>query len=71
MFLVEFLRRSKRTWPEANYKGEANDGDLLESHLATTEQRVVESLLDHELELFAAKICLFIQMPLEFVGSHD
>ena len=71
MFLIEPLGWSDRTWPEANDKAEAGDGDLLDSDLATMEQRVVESLLDHELVFFAAKVCLGVKMPLEFVGTGD
>ena len=71
MFLIKFLEWPDGNWSEVNYESEANDGELLESDLATTVYGVSKNLLDHELELFASKINLFIEMALKLVHGDN
>jgi len=71
MFLTKFLEWPDGAWPPASYESEANDGEFLESDLATTAYRVSKSLLDHELELLASKINLFIEMALKLVDDEN
>jgi hypothetical protein len=71
MFLVLLLGWPERTWPETDNESQSDDGKSLDGDLVTTDYCVVESLFDHELELFTAEINLFVQMALEFVGRDD
>ena len=68
---LEFLP-PEIAWSEVNYESEANDGVFSESDLGTMVHCVrSKSLLNHELELLASKIILFVQMASELVDEDN
>ena len=71
MFLIILLRWPERTWPETDDESQSEDGKSLDGDLAAMDYCVIESLFNHELKLFTAKINLSVEMALKFVDCDN